>query len=434
MDFKDIPVINDTIVPDSDDEIRQRLKSLGQPMVLPGEDDEARKQRLISLTTTTEDQDMIDEDSQDEEDEDEQEEFYTPGPAELYDVRLRILRDSLFKSSRRLEHEQEMSKFEYTHYLKHRRGMNAAASRFELFGSQMIRGNTRAISTVRFSPGGEYIATGSWDGSICVLNSGDLSTFAFVPAGHHSEKVTLDWDMSNKNTNVLASGGNEGSLNIWDVGQTPLKSSVSIKQAHDQRITKTVFHPINDYVVTASSDKTWKLWDITTEKELMTQEGHTGEVISCAIHEDGGLLFSAGKEGRSYCWDLRSGRSLFTLKSCWRADFFSNYLVTGDSNGILQVMDLRKNDQALQDIPAHSKPISDVHFHRQRGETSDKEANGKLLITSSFDGNVSIWSVGNWIKVKSLKGHDKAMSCDINGTGDSIVSSGWDRTVKLWNT
>lgn len=56
MDFKDIPVINDNIVPESDEEIRQQLKNLGQPMVLPGEDDEARKQRLITLTT---DQDMM---------------------------------------------------------------------------------------------------------------------------------------------------------------------------------------------------------------------------------------------------------------------------------------------------------------------------------------------------------------------------------------
>ena len=116
-----------------------------------------------------------------------------------------------------------------------------------------------------------------------------------------------------------------------------------------------------------------------------------------------------------------------------RADFCNNHLVTGDANGVLQVMDLRKNDQALQDIPAHTKPISDVHFYHQRGESNDKEANGKLLISSSFDGNVNIWSVDNWIKVKSLKGHDRSMSCDINGAGDSIVSSGWDRTVKLWN-
>ncbi|EER30505.1 predicted protein [Candida tropicalis MYA-3404] len=426
MDFKDIPVINDNIVPESDEEIRQQLKNLGQPMVLPGEDDEARKQRLITLTT---DQDMMEGEEDEEED---NEEFYTPGPSELYDVRLKILKSSLIKASTRLDLEKEMNSFDYTYYLKQRRNLNLKASKFELFGSQMIKGNTRAISTVRFSPNDEFIASGSWDGSICIMNSKDLSTFSFIPNGYHSEKVTLDWDM-NSNKNVFASGGNEGNLNIWEVSESQLKPSVSIKQAHDQRITKSIFHPINDYLVTSSSDKTWKLWDINNEKELMVQEGHTSEVISCSIHQDGSLLFSAGKEGRSFCWDLRSGRSVFTLRSCWRADFCNNHLVTGDANGVLQVMDLRKNDQALQDIPAHTKPISDVHFYHQRGESNDKEANGKLLISSSFDGNVNIWSVDNWIKVKSLKGHDRSMSCDINGAGDSIVSSGWDRTVKLWN-
>jgi len=47
---------------------------------------------------------------------------------------------------------------------------------------------------------------------------------------------------------------------------------------------------------------------------------------------------------------------------------------------------------------------------------------------------VNIWSADNWGKVKSLKGHsDKVMSCDISGDGCFIVSSGWDRSVKLWS-
>ena len=155
MDFKDIPVINDNIVPESDEEIRQQLKNLGQPMVLPGEDDEARKQRLITLTT---DQDMMEGEEDEEED---NEEFYTPGPSELYDVRLKILKSSLIKASTRLDLEKEMNLFDYTYYLKQRRNLNLKASKFELFGSQMIKGNTRAIPTVRFSPNDEFIASGS---------------------------------------------------------------------------------------------------------------------------------------------------------------------------------------------------------------------------------------------------------------------------------
>ena len=58
---------------------------------------------------------------------------------------------------------------------------------------------------------------------------------------------------------------------------------------------------------------------------------------------------------------------------------------------------------------------------------------GKFLVSCSYDGDVNIWSSDNWIKIKSLKGHtDKVMSCDISSTGKWIVSSGWDRSIKLW--
>ena len=61
--------------------------------------------------------------------------------------------------------------------LKSRRQLNSNLSKYEIYGSQFIPGNTRTISNIKISNNDKYIACGSWDGSINLLNNQDLSIF-----------------------------------------------------------------------------------------------------------------------------------------------------------------------------------------------------------------------------------------------------------------
>ena len=59
---------------------------------------------------------------------------------------------------------------------------------------------------------------------------------------------------------------------------------------------------------------------------------------------------------------------------------------------------------------------------------------GELLLTSSFDGTIKIWGTRDWRILRILSGHDgKVMSADFSPIDEKhIVSVGYDRTVKLW--
>jgi U4/U6 small nuclear ribonucleoprotein PRP4 len=46
------------------------------------------------------------------------------------------------------------------------------------------------------------------------------------------------------------------------------------------------------YAGSASFDGTWRLWDITTQKELLLQEGHSKEVYAVQFQDDGALSAS----------------------------------------------------------------------------------------------------------------------------------------------
>lgn len=63
-------------------------------------------------------------------------------------------------------------------------------------------------------------------------------------------------------------------------------------KGHADRVCRVAFHPSGDYVASASFDTSWRLWDVTTAKELLLQEGHSKEVYSVEFQEDGALVAS----------------------------------------------------------------------------------------------------------------------------------------------
>ena len=55
-------------------------------------------------------------------------------------------------------------------------------------------------------------------------------------------------------------------------------------------------------VITASSDKTCRLWDSATGECLQTLSGHTDEVFSCAFNYDGDYIITGSKDNTCRIW------------------------------------------------------------------------------------------------------------------------------------
>lgn len=128
----------------------------------------------------------------------------------------------------------------------------------------------------------------------------------------HSDRVGgVAWHpeatLSQSETAVnLVSGGADGHLALWslkryifrtkrsiiasheNISETPL----SVLKGHEERICRVAFHPSGDFVASASFDTTWRLWDVTTSKQLLLQEGHAKEVYSVEFQDDGALVAS----------------------------------------------------------------------------------------------------------------------------------------------
>lgn len=452
-------------VPTDDGRVRARLRELGQPITLFGEDNADRRDRLRSCLAAeaeaaatgdaVDGEDVHMEDAgADAEDKDEQdEEFYTKGIDELLAARQDIARYSLPRAKARIECQKAESKIPLRTHVKHRKAIKDKLQGFELQGSQTA--GERPVSITRFSPNGEIIAAGNWGGGIKLLDVPNLNEKRTL-RGHTDRLGGISWvpgatlpgsNITDDNVN-LASGGGEGNVHLWSLNQDTPVASLS---GHSQRVCRVEFHPSGKYLASASEDTTWRLWDVETTTELLLQEGHSRGVYAVSFSTDGSLVVSGGLDSAGRIWDLRTGRNVMILNGHIRPIYALDWgvdghrVLSGSGDGWIKCWDLRKVQDA-GGLGAHQSVVSDLRWFKgmdipaegymptsgEDGQLQPKKS-GTFFVSSGFDKQVKIFSADDWALVQSLGGHTgNVHSVDATRDGKWIVSGGYDRTVKLW--
>jgi WD40 repeat protein len=82
---------------------------------------------------------------------------------------------------------------------------------------------------------------------------------------------------------------------------------------HSSGVTAVAIAPDGKTAISASWDKTLKIWDTETGRELKTLTGHSDRVTAVAIAPDGKTAISASWDKTLKIWDTETGRELKTL-------------------------------------------------------------------------------------------------------------------------
>ena len=73
--------------------------------------------------------------------------------------------------------------------------------------------------------------------------------------------------------------------------------------------------PDGRWVVSASADRTLKVWDLASGQEVITLHGHAARVRAYAVTPDGRRVVSASEDQTLKVWDLESGACLLTHRA-----------------------------------------------------------------------------------------------------------------------
>ncbi|OJJ15554.1 hypothetical protein BKI52_37350 [marine bacterium AO1-C] len=101
------------------------------------------------------------------------------------------------------------------------------------------------------------------------------------------------------------------------------KPSLVVTKGHKGQVVSIDFHPKGKYLITASSDKTIKIWDRSLRQEFRTLNGHK-QSIRKVIYSPNGKYIASCDRNEAILWKHPSGQVVKRFKSYYASIFFSS--------------------------------------------------------------------------------------------------------------
>ncbi len=280
-----------------------------------------------------------------------------------------------------------------------------------------------AVSAVEFSPAGDLLASGGYDGKVKFwdwrnrLSAGELDlgspviSLAFSPDGR--------W---------LAVSSKDRNCRLWDVATRQEIAEFDVRA--DDIYAAVAFSPRSDVIAIAASDSTIQIFNVLTRAKVATLYGHKSPVRTLLFSHDATKLYSAGGDDLTIrVWDLATQREVALLKgdTHWISSLAlspdESLLASGGGEGTIRVWDLQRHAELIQ-LTNHASLVWDVQF----------SPDGRLLATCGADQRIRLWDTATWKQVRVLQGHLNEVWCLAFSPDGKILASGSkDETVKLWS-
>jgi WD40 repeat protein len=238
----------------------------------------------------------------------------------------------------------------------------------------------------------------------------------------HSEAV---WGVAvSPDGRRAVSASNDKTLKVWDL---ETGHELRTLEGHSHWVMGVVVSPDGRRAVSASYDETLKVWDLETGRELRTLQGHSGLVNSVALSQDGRRAVSASYKMLKV-WDLETGRELRTLEG--HSDTVRGVAVGPDwgravsasSDSTLKVWDL-ETSRELRTLEGHSHVVSGVAV----------SPDGQRAVSASPRA-LKVWDLETGRELRTLQGHSAGVNgVAVSSDGRRAVSASWDYTLKVWD-
>jgi predicted oxidoreductase (fatty acid repression mutant protein) len=222
------------------------------------------------------------------------------------------------------------------------------------------------VATKASPAGAELAATAAQSDWRLVLRGHEqyVQSASFSPDGSHI--VTASWDKTAR---------------IWDAATA---AEIAVLRGHDNVVWSAGFSPDGSRIVTASQDKTARIWDTATAKEIAVLRGHGDFVVSAAFSPDGSRIVTASGDKTARIWDAGTAREVAVLSG-------------------------------------HAAYVMFAAFN----------SDGSRIVTTSSDETARIWDTATAKEIAVMRGHEGFVrSAAFSPDASRIVTASYDKTAR----
>jgi WD40 repeat protein len=288
-----------------------------------------------------------------------------------------------------------------------------------------LKGTQKALTAIAVHPGGGLLASGGADGSIVMWDILGQPAFRPIHTGS-GEILRLSFSADGQHLAWLASDGTVMLRSIEDDRTAAIlrpKTGTSIGMA---------VSPGGHRMATVTTDSELILWDLKTAPPVPSGfSGMTGAIADLAFGPDGRLLAGAGGQEIVWLWDASRGRVMTELPvHFWITSLaFSpdgQYVAAGGGKrgqpGEIRVWKL-PGGQPVCTCQGHTDVVQCLTFSPQSNR----------LISGSSDQTVKVWEVIGGQETMALREHSGPIrGLAFSPDGQRLFSASSDGSIKIW--
>ena len=280
----------------------------------------------------------------------------------------------------------------------------------------------------------EYIVVASNSEQIKIVNH-ENSTSEII-CGHTGTVLSLDISYDGK---YIAASSKDNTISVWcQKDDTQQFCCIAMGKGHTHHVGCVAWPKTStDHLISCSKDLTIKCWIlpqliITSETiELQvkwTEKAHDKDINVVSVSPNDKLIVSASQDKTAKIWKMKSSKFVGVLRGhrrgIWCAEFspVDQCIATGSVDGTIKLWAL-SNLTCVKTFEGHTNSVLRVYFINH----------GMQLISSGSEGLIKVWSIRNDECVATVEGHDeKVWAMSVSKSEKTIVTGAADSTIKFW--
>ncbi|KAF4979436.1 hypothetical protein FZEAL_4360 [Fusarium zealandicum] len=221
-----------------------------------------------------------------------------------------------------------------------------------------------------------------------------------------------------KDGRVLVAGDDTGKIQVFDVNS---RAILKTWLQHKQPVWTTKFSPIElTTLLSASDDKTVRLWDLTSNDPTTTFVGHSDYVRSANFMPGtmSNMIVSGSYDSTVKLWDPRTGSNsaVMTFK---HAAPIEDVLSMPSGTTVLAAAG---ESVSVLDLVA-ARPLHMITNHQKTVTSLSLASNGRRLVSGGLEGHVKVFETSGWNVVSSTKYQSPVLSVKVIPSSDDSDSS-----------